>query len=217
MAAMMESTPRLSALLAGAVERAANAVLALDPDTASRLAEIQGRLVALHLDGPEVTLYLRAEGDRVRVSDTSDDEPETTVRGTPGALFSGAVSEEGRHTAGRLHIEGDAGLGQTVERLARRLRPDWEEPLARAFGDIAGPRIARGLREGAAWSRSAGRSLAEQAAEYLRDEQRHLVSRAEMDEFVAEVDRLREAVDRLEARLSRLRPARPETGDRERE
>lgn len=206
MAPMLEGTPRLSELLAGAVERAANAALALDPDTASRLAALEGRLVALHLEGPDLTLYLRAEGERLRVADSAGTEPETTIRGTPGALFAGATSEEGRRTAGRLHIEGDAHLGQDFERLLGRLRPDWEEPLARAFGDIAGPKIARALRGGASWGRDAGWSLAEQVAEYLRDERRHLVSRTEMAGFVEEVDRLRDSVDRLEARLRRLAP-----------
>lgn len=205
MSAMMERIPRLSALMARAVEEAANRVLALDPDTADRFAELEGRLVAVHLDGPDFTLYLRPEDSRLRVSDEADGEPETTIRATPGALFAGALGEQGGNAAGRVHIEGDAHLGQSFQRLLRRLDPDWEEPLARAFGDVAGPRIARALREGASWGRAAGRSLAEQVAEYLRDERRDLVTRAEMSEFVDEVDRLRESVDRLEARLRRLK------------
>lgn len=206
MAAMMDRLPSLSALMAQCVEQAANRLLAMDADTASKLAELDGRLVALHLEGPDITLYLRPQGDRVQVLDEVEEVPETTLRGTPGALFAGAISEEGRRTAGRLHIEGDPHLGQAAERVIRRLKPDWEEPLARAFGDVAGHRIARALREGASWGRAAGRSLAEQMAEYLRDERHHLVTRTEMNEFLDEVDRLRESVDRLEARLHRLRP-----------
>ncbi len=169
------------------------------------MAELDGRIVALHLQGPEIILYLRPGNGRLEVTDTVEGGAETTIRGTPGALFASAVSEEGRRTAGRIHIEGDAHLGQAMEGLVRRLRPDWEEPLARAFGDIVGPRMARALREGAAWGQSAGWSLAEQFTEYLRDERRHLVTRAEMESFVNEVDRLREAVDRLEARLRRIK------------
>lgn len=204
MAAMMNRAPKLSRLMARVVEEAANRVLALDPDTAGRFESLEGRLVAVHLDGPEVSLYFRPEGGRLRVLDEADGEAETTIRATPGALFAGAVSEQGRNAAGKVHIEGDAHLGQEFERLLGRLDPDWEEPLARAFGDIAGPRIARALREGVSWGRAAGWSIAEQLTEYLRDERRYLVSRTEMNEFVEEVDRLREAVDRLEARVRRL-------------
>lgn len=202
---MMDQLPRLSLVMARTVEQAANRVLQLDADTAAKMAEFDGRVVALHLLGPEIILYLRPRDGRLEVTDSVEGDPETTIRGTPGALFASAVSEEGRRTAGRIHIEGDAHLGQAVERLVRRLKPDWEEPLAQAFGDVAGARIARTLREGAAWGQAAGWSLAEQLTEYLRDERRHLVTRAEMEAFVNEVDRLREAVDRLEARLRRIR------------
>jgi ubiquinone biosynthesis protein UbiJ len=209
---MMDQFPRLSAVLARTVEEAANRLLDLDPDTAEKMTELDGRLVALKLEGPDITLYLKPRDGRLHVTDTVEGEPETTIRGTPGALFASAVSEEGRRTAGRIHIEGDAYLGQAMERLVRRLKPDWEEPLARAFGDVVGPRMARTLREGAAWGQAAGWSLAEQLTEYLRDERRHLVTRAEMESFIDEVDRLREAVDRLEARLRRVTP---DTGSKE--
>lgn len=189
--------------MASAVQAAANRLLAMDEDTAARLADLEGRTVAFHLEGPEVWLYLTPDGSGLRVS--AEGEAETTLRGTPGALFASAVSDPEQRAAGRIHIEGDAHLGQAFERLARRLKPDWEEPLAQAFGDIVGPRLARALRGGFAWSRDAGVSVAEQFSEYLREESRHLVSRGEMDTFLAEVDELRDAVERLQARIEHLR------------
>lgn len=199
---MTEAEKQLARVLARAVQVAANRALALDPDTASRLREFEGRTVALHVEGPEIVLYLTPSGDGLKVA--PEGEAQTTIRGTPGALFANAVSEESRRAAGRIHIEGDANLGQSFEQLFRRLKPDWEEPLAQAFGDVLGPRIATALRQGVDWSRSAGWSLAGQVSEYLREESRLLVTRTEMEEFVREVDNLREAVERLEARLHRL-------------
>jgi len=189
--------------MARAVQAAGNRLLAMDADTAARLAEFEGRTVAFHLEGPEIWLYLTPEGRGLKVS--AQGQAETTLRGTPGALFASAVSDPEQRAAGRIHIEGDAHLGQAFERLARRLKPDWEEPLARAFGDVVGPRIARALRGGVAWTRDAGVSVAEQFSEYLREESRHLVSRPEMDAFLAEVDELRDAVERLQARIEHLR------------
>jgi ubiquinone biosynthesis protein UbiJ len=45
-------------------------------------------------------------------------------------------------------------------------------------------------------------------AEYLTEESRDLPTRIEVDEFLADVDRLREATDRLEARLAALEKPR---------
>lgn len=207
---MTDPTAQFARALARAVEAAAHQVLSLDPDTAARLAEYDGRTVALHVEGPGIVLYLTPEGERLRVA--TEGEAQTTIRGTPGALFASAVSEQGRRTAGRIHIEGDANLGQSFETLINRLKPDWEEPLAQAFGDVIGPRVARAMRQGVDWSRSSARTLGEQLSEYLREESRLVVGRAELEGFLEEVDRLRARVDRLEARLQRDHPA---PGDRE--
>src|SRR5690606_31417475 len=51
-----------------------------------------------------------------------------------------------------LHIQGDAGLAQIVSELARGLRWDAEDDLARLVGDVAAVRLmgaARNLAKGA--------------------------------------------------------------------
>jgi ubiquinone biosynthesis protein UbiJ len=41
-------------------------------------------------------------------------------------------------------------------------------------------------------------------SEYLQEESRDLVSKPELEEFLVEVDQLRETADRVEARIARL-------------
>jgi ubiquinone biosynthesis protein UbiJ len=45
--------------------------------------------------------------------------------------------------------------------------------------------------------------------EYLQEEGRDLPTRTEVDEFLADVDRLRDDAERLEARLARLESRSP--------
>lgn len=193
----------LSAIAARLVEGAANRALALDADTADRLAPLSEHTVAVTLAGPDITLYVQPAGHRVRVREAFDGEADAAIRATPGALFANAV-RPGESRAGQVHISGDAHIAHEVQQLLKRLDPDWDEPLARAFGDVAGPKIARGLRGGARWTREVAVGLAEQTGEYLREESGHLVGREEMQAFLDEVDGLREAVDRLDARIRHL-------------
>ena len=48
------------------------------------------------------------------------------------------------------------------------------------------------------------RRKSENIAEYLQEESRDLPARAEIDEFLEGVDRVREAIDRIEARIGAL-------------
>lgn len=199
----------LRPVIARAIESAASALLALDSDTAKRLEELDGRTVALHLKGLEVCVYLTVRGERLEVSETCNNEVDATLRAAPGALFANVVTPEGTG-AGRVHITGDAHIAQQMQKLLKRLKPDWEEPFAKTFGDVLGPRIARSIREGFDWSVATGGTLLAQLSEYLREESDHLVSRTEMRAFVDEVDALREAADRLEARITRLASSKRE-------
>jgi ubiquinone biosynthesis protein UbiJ len=54
----------------------------------------------------------------------------------------------------------------------------------------------------------AGRNLAEMAADYVTEESRDVVPRAELDAFHDDVDALRDDVERVAAKISRLRRER---------
>jgi len=101
-------------------------------------------------------------------------------------------------------IEGSAEFAETLGFVIRNLRWDAEEDLSMIVGDIAAHRIVAGTREFAAWQQQAARNLAENLAEYFTEEQPLIARRADIAEFSADIDRLRDDVARLEKRVQRL-------------
>jgi ubiquinone biosynthesis accessory factor UbiJ len=65
-------------------------------------------------------------------------------------------------------------------------------------------RLAQGARSLFAWQADAVRRLAESFADYVTEENRLVVGRAEHDGFAAGVASLRDALERLEKRIGRL-------------
>ncbi len=63
------------------------------------------------------------------------------------------------------------------------------------------------MRRALAYAADSAHALAKDGAEFLRDERRDLVAPAEMEQFLDDVDALRERADRLDARLARLAQA----------
>jgi ubiquinone biosynthesis protein UbiJ len=109
-----------------------------------------------------------------------------------------------------MGVRGDAEIAEGFRRLLEAARPDFEEELSRFTGDAAAHYLAGFAREAAAFGRRAGDTLARNTAEYLTEESRDLPVRIEVEEFLEDVDRLREAVDRLESRVSAVeRPRGP--------
>ena len=170
-----------------------------------RLALLEGRAFALEVEGvpgrPLLRQRLSATGGRIAVT-AGDDPVDATVRGTPfglAALASGR--REGRTSASGVTIDGDAEVAQSFEKLLGHARPDLEAELSRLVGEMPAHYAARAAHGVLDWGRRAARSLLRSSGEYLTEEGRDLVPRAELDAFHGGVDAIREDVDRAEARL----------------
>ncbi|WP_222565454.1 ubiquinone biosynthesis accessory factor UbiJ [Novilysobacter antarcticus] len=198
----------LKPLAGRALQTALNRALALDPQTAESLAALDGRRVALHLSSPALALQIRVAGGQLQVgpvdaADASDLSIRSTLSGLLGQLPF--LRNDDAPPVGRLRMEGDADLARRLQRLAEGFDPDWQQPFARVFGDVLGVQIANALAAGLKQARVVAGELAGSAAEYVTEESRDVVPRAELDAFYDDVDAMRDDVERLVARVARLR------------
>lgn len=190
-----------------ALERALAQLLALDPETVAALAGLEGRRIELALEAPAIALAVTVRGGALRVGPArGDGEPDLGLRATLGGLLSQLpfARTPGAPPVGKLRINGDAELARALQQLAQRFDPDWELPFARALGPVLGPQVAGLMREALRQGRRTASQFARDAAEFVTEESRDVVGRAELDAFLDDVDGLRDRVERLSARLSRL-------------
>ncbi|HBK45833.1 MAG TPA: SCP2 domain-containing protein, partial [Xanthomonadaceae bacterium] len=104
----------------------------------------------------------------------------------------------------RVRVAGDAELARRLQQLAARFDPDWQLPFVSVFGEILGVQVANAARNALRQARRSAVDLAQSAAEYVTEESRDVVPRAEQDAFHDDVDVLRDDVERLAARIARL-------------
>jgi ubiquinone biosynthesis protein UbiJ len=190
-----------------ALEIALAQLLALDPDTRDALKGLEGRRIGLALEAPALALAVTVDRGDLRVGPAdADREPDLGLRATLGGLLSQLpfARTPGAPPVGKLRINGDAELARTLQQLAQRFDPDWDAPFARALGPVIGPQVARLLREALVQGRRIAGNLARDTADYLVEERREVVGRAELEAFHDDVDALRDRVERLAARLGRL-------------
>ena len=203
----------LKPLAGRALEAALNRALALDPDTREALKPLDGRKIALSLEAPALALQIDVAGERLRVGPVeSSQEPDLAVRSTLGGLlgqlpaFMGhALRKDNAAPVGRVRVSGDAELARRLQTLAERFDPDWQQPFVAVFGEIVGVQIANAARGALRQLRSVGGNLAQNAAEFVTEESRDVVGRAELNAFHDDVDALRDDVERLQAKVDRLR------------
>lgn len=166
---------------------------------------LEGRSLAVHVEGMSLHIVARVDSRQIALAPRAEREPDATVSGTPLTLLSlVGPGAQGRLRSGAVTITGDAEVAQSFQELLRAAQPDLEEELSRLVGDVAAHQIGNVVRSVTGWGRKAAATLATNVGEYLQEESRDLVTRTEMEEFLASVDVLRESADRLRARMGRL-------------
>jgi ubiquinone biosynthesis protein UbiJ len=161
----------LPGMLALTLETAINHVLQLDMESPARVRKLEGKLLQVNLDGLNITLFFTFKHGVVRVRLDAEGTPDTVISGTPIALFSMAEPEEADWglPKSQVQINGDASLARDLERIFRKLEPDWEAPLAGLLGDVAGHQAAHGIRRGLDTARETARTAGEILSEFIKD------------------------------------------------
>lgn len=131
-----------------------------------------------------------------------DAAPNLVVTIGPGALPAMLRGEDA--LLREIGIEGNADLAGTVQYLFRHLRWDLAEDLSQVFGDVLTQRMVSEGKRFAAWNREAAEKLAQNFAEYWTEERPLLARPAEVRQFLADVDQLRDDLARLEKRIETL-------------
>lgn len=192
--------------LTGLLEQAVNAAIALDPEFPPRLSALAGKCLEVHVLGLEYRVFVTVEGQRLKLSKTPPAKVDVTLRGAPLALLKLMIVDNPAvlFQHGEVTMQGDVDLGRKFRAVLGELDIDWEELLARHIGDIAAHKLGNLARDLLGWRRHTHASFTASLGEFLQEEVRHTPARIEVENFMGDVDELREAADRLEARIGLL-------------
>ena len=128
--------------------------------------------------------------------------PAAIARLSPGLALRLAARDE--RAWREIEIEGDTDFAAAIHHVARNLRWDVEEDLARVLGDVAAHRMAETGRAFQRWSEQAAGNTGRAFAEYWTEEQPLIAAARDLEAFARAVDELRDDAARLEKRIELL-------------
>lgn len=192
------------ALFGAALEVALNRYLRREPAAVARCARLASKRVRIELSGFDWRFDLVFDAAGVVVQTDAAETPEVSVRGPLPSLIRLVLRNSGIALPEGIDVKGDAELLQALRRMLADVGFDPEEIAAGFLGGAAAHRLGAALRGLFGWGRRSADTLALDAAEYLREETRDLARAADVDDWAAEVEALRERADRFEVRLRKI-------------
>jgi len=179
-----------------AIETAINSYLSLDSDSLPYQQSLVGNVVQVDVSGIGIELYFVFNQHRVEICTEFGAIADVVIRGAPLSLIAVASGRTGLMQSGVV-IEGDVDTATRFSQLFDRVDIDWEEHVATIAGDNSAHLLGRFKASATDFLSRAQTSIQRNVADYLRDETRYLLHQWELDEFIDDVDDLRDRVDRL--------------------
>lgn len=196
-----------TAALAG-LEFVVNKALELDPATLNRLAELDGKVLLIHCQTPDIKVYCVPGADGVQFKSWHEQASVNSTLSGKLSQFVQLMQAEDKAAAlinGELSVHGNSQDFVALQSILAQLDVDWEQPIARVFGDVGGHQLGRLIRGGLAFGQQAQENLHEQLEQFVHKEAGLLPARNELEGFYQEVGDLNLRVDRLQARVTRVR------------
>lgn len=190
--------------LLNTLNKAINKTLSYDPSSVRKLETFDDKIIRLQLDSTPFEFFLLVKNCEILVGRHSDREADTTIKGTPLALFAMNLDEPVKGIK-NVEIYGDANIGQFFSKWLKTVQPDWEEAWCQILGDGMGVRVNKTIDNILNLAKSFRESLVNSTKDFLVEESRDLIAPAEMEQFLDDVDDLKADVSRLEQQINQLK------------
>lgn len=179
---------------------AINHLLAQEPWAREELRRHAGKIASI--DTGAVVLRLRVTADGMLEAAPADEPARVTIRMKLSDLP--LIAQNRERAFSYVQIEGDAEFANAISSLGKSLRWEVEHDLEKVVGPVAAVRMVSGARAAFETVKNGHRKLAENVAEFLLDEKPVLIRPHVVEDFTADVVRLRDDVERAAKRLAKL-------------
>jgi len=166
----------------------------------TELMPFAGKSVRFNMPPISASLTILEDGGLAMAGDANQADATVTIP-LPIALKLLAKEE---NAAKEAQLEGNTELAIALSKVLQNLEWEYEEDLSRVVGDISANKIATFGRETVAGIKKQSFNAAEMLAEYWQEEQPMIAKKRHVEQFIGDVDTLRDDVERLHKRFEKL-------------
>lgn len=209
-----------SILALGAVERFIHHCINLDAITRVQFNELQGKMLRVVIDSPQLSVDVYFDHEKVRLEPTVTGQSQTASIFEQRPFDQVQVITEATATlhvknvvellkllladdVGNIPLQGDYHLLQNIQKFIQQTEPD----LASKLSDWIGPNLASQIAKVQLAPKQLFKSLDSHlfvAEDFLKEDSGLFAPRWQMDDLHQDTRQLKQNIDRLEAKIQQL-------------
>ena len=193
--------------LVAASEQAITAGMRAADIQPQQLAPMVGKILKLRIIDLDLDVWIVCGESQWWLATESQEAADVELSGTLGSLVETARSLTQPNAPlifEGLDIRGSVGVLQTMQKTFQAMDLDWEDAVTQALGPMPASLLIKTLRAARTQWLTSRASLKRQTEEFLRTEQKTLVTGTVFGESESRVTALKRQIDRLDARIKRL-------------
>lgn len=159
-----------------------------------------GKSASFNIFPFSTTLTILEDGALAIAGEAPQVDASVTI--SPSTLVRLLTNDEGAYQ--QIKVEGDTELATALAKVLRNISWDFEEDLSKVIGDAPAYQVGEFGRKVVAETKSQAINLAEMLAEYLQEERESIAKKRHVEQFIRDVDILREDAERVEKRVQKL-------------
>ena len=165
-----------------------------------QLQPFAGKAVRFNIPPVSATVTVLEDGGLAMAGVTA--EPEATVTVPFSVALRLLADDEAANTL--ITLEGDTELATALGKVLRNIQWEYEEDLSRLIGDVPAHQLGEFGRKTVSEAKRQTLNVAQMFSEYWQEEQPLIAKKRHVENFLKEVDALREDVERFEKRLEKI-------------
>lgn len=215
---------KLPVPILSAIELAINTWLKLDDNALSKFEKIEGKIIHFHITDIDMNLYFFPATSGIQVLGNYPDVEEggvvdATIHGSMMDLIRLSTSKDSGEAMLKsdVKVDGDMQVAEAFSAVLREVDIDWEALLSNVMGSFFAHKAAQASQHASSWFSDSANTFRSETAEYLTEESDLSPATQEINQFIDQVDTLRQDVDRLDARIKLLQDATRDSDETEKE
>lgn len=188
------------------LETAINTALKYDPGTLRDLSEIEGQVLVIDCNMPDLRIAIEAQQQQIILHTNWDGEAAVTLEGSLLALAKMAAnaSDTSSFAGSGVQLSGNLETLHKLHKILSQLNIDWDGALADLVGDIPAHIIGSAVRKSRQIHKQTLQRATSALTEVAQEELEIIPSQNAFAQFKQEVRQMASDTDRIMARVSAL-------------